>query len=220
MTKQDIINYVVESPTNTNKAILSHMLDDFGTGDNKQEIELSATENKVYTPTEGKVYSKVTVNVDTTVDNKTEVTLSATENKTYTPAEGTVYNSVTVNVPANEPVIPNFSLASIDENNYSLTSTVAYSTLITNDHGMCTINIEGYNTSDAGFYQIVNNLTEPNMTKSIMVTRNMGHKLGNGVDYNSYPLMFRNYCAAPGDSVNDYVWYLKAIDIRDVGSIE
>ena len=216
MTKQDIIDYVVESPTNTNKAVLSTMLNQFAVGDNKQEIELLAQENKVYTPAEGKVYNKVTVNVP----GKTEVALSATENTTYTPAEGTVYNSVTVNVPANEPVIPNFSLASIDENNYSLTSTVAYSTLITNDHGMCTINIEGYNTSDAGFYQIVNNLTEPNMTKSIMVTRNMGHKLGNGVDYNSYPLMFRNYCAAPGDSVNDYVWYLKAIDIRDVGSIE
>ena len=63
MTKNDILAYVTETPTNTNRAVLSHMLDSFESGDNKQEIELSATENKVYTPDEGKVYKKVTVNV-------------------------------------------------------------------------------------------------------------------------------------------------------------
>ena len=34
-----------------------------GASDNKEEIELSAQENKVYTPEEGKVFNKVTVNV-------------------------------------------------------------------------------------------------------------------------------------------------------------
>lgn len=63
MTKQDIIDYVVTTPHNPNKAVLSTMLDSFGVSDNKEEIELSATENKVYTPEEGKVYKKVTVNV-------------------------------------------------------------------------------------------------------------------------------------------------------------
>lgn len=63
MTKQDIINYVKMTPYNTNIAVLSGMLDSFQSGDNKEEIELSATENKVYTPDEGKVYKKVTVNV-------------------------------------------------------------------------------------------------------------------------------------------------------------
>lgn len=63
MTKNDILAYITETPTNTNRAVLSHMLDSFESGDNKQEIELLAQENKVYTPAEGKVYNKVTVNV-------------------------------------------------------------------------------------------------------------------------------------------------------------
>lgn len=63
MTKQDIINHILKTPSNTNPAVLSGLLDDFGSSDNKQEVELSATENKVYTPEEGKVYNKVTVNV-------------------------------------------------------------------------------------------------------------------------------------------------------------
>ena len=63
MNKKDIIDYVIESPQNSNPAVLSTMLDSFEKGDNKEEIELSATENKVYTPETGKVYKKVTVNV-------------------------------------------------------------------------------------------------------------------------------------------------------------
>ena len=63
MTKQEVINYITETPGNTNPAVLSSILNEFGVSDNKQEIELSATENKVYTPAEGKVYNKVTVNV-------------------------------------------------------------------------------------------------------------------------------------------------------------
>ena len=65
MTKKDIIDYITTSPWNSNPAVLNGMLDDFQSGDNKEEIELSATENKVYTPDEGKVYKKVTVNVST-----------------------------------------------------------------------------------------------------------------------------------------------------------
>ena len=63
MTKQDVINYVCETPHNTNKAILSSILDQYAVSDNKTEIELLAQENKVYTPATGKVYNKVTVNV-------------------------------------------------------------------------------------------------------------------------------------------------------------
>ena len=68
MTKNDIIAYVMNSPQNTNKAVLSDMLEQYAASDNKTEVELVATENKVYTPETGKVYSKVTVNVPAQVE--------------------------------------------------------------------------------------------------------------------------------------------------------
>lgn len=63
MDKQGVMDYVLNSPYNTNPAVLSTVLDSFVASDNKEEIELSATENKIYTPEDGKVYKKVTVNV-------------------------------------------------------------------------------------------------------------------------------------------------------------
>ena len=66
MTKQDILEYLGESPSNTNPAVISGMLEAYAKSDNKEEIELSATETKVYTPASGKVYKKVTVNVEQT----------------------------------------------------------------------------------------------------------------------------------------------------------
>jgi len=68
MTKQEVIKYLTETPGNTNPAVLSSILNEFAGSDNKEEIELSATENKVYTPAEGKVYNKVTVNVPASAD--------------------------------------------------------------------------------------------------------------------------------------------------------
>lgn len=63
VSKKDILDYISHTLENTNINVLGPMLDEFETGDNKQEIELSATENKVYTPASGKVYNKVTVSV-------------------------------------------------------------------------------------------------------------------------------------------------------------
>lgn len=94
MTKNDILAYVTETPTNTNRAVLSHMLDSFESGDNKQEIELLAQENKVYTPAEGKVYNKVTVNVPgPTLETLTITDTSITE---YNAPEGKAYNKVVI----------------------------------------------------------------------------------------------------------------------------
>ena len=77
MTINDVLDYVMDSPANTNRAVLKSMLNDAITSDNKEEVELSATENKVYTPEEGKVYKKVTVNVPAPPSDITTVTVTA-----------------------------------------------------------------------------------------------------------------------------------------------
>lgn len=77
MTKQDIIDYVMTTPHNPNKAVLSTMLDSFEVSDNKKEIEFLATENGVFTPHEGKVFNKVTVNVPAPPSDITTATVTA-----------------------------------------------------------------------------------------------------------------------------------------------
>lgn len=77
MNKQDVINYVVESPQNTNPAVLSTILDNFSVSEAKKEIELLATENGVFTPHDGKVFNKVTVNVPPTPSDITTATVTA-----------------------------------------------------------------------------------------------------------------------------------------------
>ena len=63
MDKQKAMDYILNSPQNTNPSVLSSVLDSLTISDNKEEIELSVTENGVYTPDSGKVYKKATVNV-------------------------------------------------------------------------------------------------------------------------------------------------------------
>lgn len=77
MTKKEVLDYVMLSPANTNRAVLSGLLSEFAAGDNKEEIELTATENKVYTPDTGKVYKKVTVNVPAPPSDITTATVTA-----------------------------------------------------------------------------------------------------------------------------------------------
>ena len=80
MTKQEVIKYLTETPGNTNPAVLSSILNEFAGSDNKEEIELSATENTVYTPDEGKVYKKVTVNVPAPASDWTSATITIENN--------------------------------------------------------------------------------------------------------------------------------------------
>lgn len=94
MTKQDIINYVMNTPHNTNAAVLSSMLDIFIASDNKEEIELSATENNIYTPETGQVYKKVTVSVP--VPELVELTITDTTVTEYVAPDGKAYNKVTI----------------------------------------------------------------------------------------------------------------------------
>ena len=77
MDKQKAMDYILNSPQNTNPSVLSSVLDSLTISDNKEEIELSATENKVYTPDNGKVYKKVTVNVPAPPSDITTATVTA-----------------------------------------------------------------------------------------------------------------------------------------------
>jgi hypothetical protein len=77
MDKQKVMDYILNSPQNTNPAVLSSVLDSLTIGDNKEEIELSVTENGVYTPDSGKVYTKATVNVPAPPSDITTATVTA-----------------------------------------------------------------------------------------------------------------------------------------------
>lgn len=94
MTKQDILDYVAETPHNTNIAVLSSMLDSYIISDNKEEINLSVTSNNIYTPETGKVYKKVTVNVP--VPELIELTITDPTITEYTAPEGKAYSTVTI----------------------------------------------------------------------------------------------------------------------------
>ena len=71
MDKQKAMDYILNSPQNTNPSVLSSVLDSFAISDNKEEIELSVTANGVYTPDNGKVYKKATVNVSSDITTAT-----------------------------------------------------------------------------------------------------------------------------------------------------
>ena len=77
MDKQKVMDYILNSPQNTNPAVLSSVLDSLTISDNKEEIELSVTENGVYTPDSGKVYKKATVNVPAPPSDITTATVTA-----------------------------------------------------------------------------------------------------------------------------------------------
>ena len=94
MTMQEIIDFLIKNKESLNPAILKTILSDLETGDNKTEVELLAQENKVYTPAEGKVYNKVTVNVPgPTLETLTITDTSITE---YNAPEGKAYNKVVI----------------------------------------------------------------------------------------------------------------------------
>ena len=63
MSKQKVIDYVLETPNNTNPAILGQFLDEMGGGEEVSIDSLSITENGTYTAQTGHAYSPVTVDV-------------------------------------------------------------------------------------------------------------------------------------------------------------
>ena len=96
MAMSETIKFILQNKDSLNPAVLRTVLDDFGISDNKAEIELLAQENKVYTPAEGKVYNKVTVNVPgPTLETLTITDTSVTE---YNAPEGKAYNKVVIQV--------------------------------------------------------------------------------------------------------------------------
>ena len=218
MTKQDVINYATNSPHNTNKAVLSSILDQYAVSDNKTEIELLAQENKVYTPATGKVYNKVTVNVpeiqlDTLLD-----TITLTENGSTSAQAGRGFKTVNVNVPDFKPT---FTLAETEESGiYTLTCSVARSVITSKTYGMCSLITPGHEDHPiTAFFEVANNVIDDSyMLKGVMITYCAGNTIGNEEDYNSYPLMFRSYCAIQ-DRNDVYLWHLKSTDIRTLGSL-
>jgi molybdopterin-binding protein len=96
MAMNETIKFILQNKDSLNPAVLRTVLDDFGISDNKAEIELLAQENNVYTPAEGKVYNKVTVNVPgPTLETLTITDTSVTE---YNAPEGKAYNKVVIQV--------------------------------------------------------------------------------------------------------------------------
>jgi len=218
MTKQDILDYLQKTPHNTNVNVVGGMIDEVATGDNKQEIELLAVENKVYTPATGKVYNKVTVNVpeiqlDTLLD-----TITLTENGSTNAQTGRGFKTVNVNVPDFKPT---FTLAETEESGiYTLTCSVTRSIITSKAYGMCTLITPGHEDHPTtAFFEVVNNVIDNSyMLKGVMITYCAGNAIGNEEDYNSYPLMFRSYCAIQ-DRNDVYLWRLKSTDIRTLGSL-
>jgi len=106
MTKQDIIDYVLDSPHNTNKAVLSSILNQF-----EEAVATAAT-------------------TEADADDPVAEAITITENGTTNAPEGTVYNKVTVNVPA---PVSNFSTAEVtvicNSGGYGF-----YGPIITEDH--------------------------------------------------------------------------------------
>lgn len=94
MDKQKVMDYILNTPQNTNPAVLSSVLDSLTISDNKEEIELSVTENGVYTPNSGKVYKKATVNVP--VPELIELTITDTSVTEYIAPEGKAYSKITI----------------------------------------------------------------------------------------------------------------------------
>ena len=68
ITQQNIIDYVMTTPENTNPAILIQLLNEYQAGDNLELVTTTippTTENQTVTAATGKAFSSVTVNAVT-----------------------------------------------------------------------------------------------------------------------------------------------------------
>lgn len=192
MTKTNIIDYVLDSPQNTNKAVLTSIL-------NQYEAEITASAD---------------------ADDPVAQEITITTNGVTNAPTGTVYNKITVNVPDVPDVIPTFTLAEVETDVYTLTCSVAASEFDFGHNGICQLVLPGYeSTPSTCFFHIVVTSGDPYAVKGLIIDNEAGHKIGHKDQYASYPLMFRCYCGTIDDQ-NEYVWNLTATDIHDIGSID
>lgn len=104
MTINDILDYVMTTPHNTNRQVLKGMLEKLTSdaaadadADDPVAESITITENGITTAPEGTVYDEVVVNVPIpTVPELETLTITDTSITNYTAPEGKAYNSVVI----------------------------------------------------------------------------------------------------------------------------
>lgn len=92
ITQQNIIDYVMTTPENTNPAILIQLLNEYQAGDNLELVTtaiLPTTESQTITAATGKAFSAVTVNAVTAAIDENLIANNIKNGVTILSVEGT-----------------------------------------------------------------------------------------------------------------------------------